>query len=168
MSAPATRLEGRPRGPGARPVIVMVAGLILAACAHGARTRDEMPPSLVLRDVFFTSVLTPGGRTYTTPYELGPRLRRFDADRDDKLVLIAVFDKRYTVNVRAALFRPDGHQHGAFEERLNGSSDGTWQTIRRWWSLDRLRPWPGEWHVKLWIDDRPMGRYYFVLGPEQR
>jgi len=147
------------------PLRLVVAGAILAACTNGAIRTDEAAPSLVLRDVFFTNVVTPAGRTYTTTYELGPRLRRFDSERDQNLVLVAVFDSRYTVNVRAALFRPDGRQHGMFEQQLDGRAGGTWHTVRRFWSINSLRTWPGEWHVKLWVDDRPMGQYFFVLAP---
>jgi hypothetical protein len=89
---------------------VVLAVLTLVACTQGARTPDEAPPSLVLREVFFTNVVAPPGRIYRTVDELGPRLRRFDANRDEKLVLIAVFDPGYTVKVRAALLRPEPPQ----------------------------------------------------------
>jgi hypothetical protein len=145
---------------------VVLAALTLVACTQGARTPDEAPPSLVLREVFFTNVVATGGRTYRTVDELGPRLRRFDPDRDEKLVLIAVFDPRYTVKVSAALLRPDGQQYGMFEQTLQARLGGTWHTVQRWWPIQQLRRYPGEWQVKLWVDNRPMGQYYFLLGPE--
>jgi len=73
---------------------VVVGGLTLVACSHGPQRADEAVPSLVLRDVFFTNVVTPAGRTYTTTYELGPRLRRFNPDQDVNVVLVTVFDPR--------------------------------------------------------------------------
>ena len=144
---------------------VVIVSLTLVGCGHGTPTRDQAPPSLVLREVFFTNTVTPTNRSYRTVDELGPRLRRFDPDRDEKLVLIAVFDQKSTVNVTAALIRPDGQQYGSFEQRLEGRPTGGWQTVRRWWSLHQLRAYPGEWHIRLWVDNQPMGQYYFVLEP---
>jgi hypothetical protein len=150
----------------ARRFALAIVALTFVACAHRAGPADEAPPSVVLQDVYFTNILTPGSRSYWTINELGPRVRRFNPGQDDKLVLIMVFNPRYTVNVTAALFRPDGRQHGTFQEHLDSRPTGTWQTIRRWWSIDSLRPWPGQWHVKVWVDGTTMGRYHFLLGPE--
>jgi hypothetical protein len=148
----------------ARCLGVVVLSVTLAACTQGPRHADKALPSLAVRDVFFTNTLVPSGRTYRAAHELGPRLRTFDPDRDDIVVLIIVCDRRYDVNARVALLRPDGQQHGMFVQRLDAEPRGGWHTIRRYWSIDRLRPWRGEWRVKLWIDEQPLGDYYFVLA----
>ena len=86
-------------------------GLALPASA-AAQRQDEAPASQVLRDAYFTNSVAVGGALYHRTDELGQRKRRFDPDRDEKVVFLTVFDARSSVNVRGELIRPNGQRQG--------------------------------------------------------
>jgi hypothetical protein len=62
-----------------------------------AQRPDEGPVSQILLDAFFTNTVATGGYSYRRIDELGPRMRRFHPERDDKVVFIGV--------VQSELFR---------------------------------------------------------------
>ncbi len=131
-----------------------------------AQRPDEGPTSQLLRDAFFTNAVAVGGALYQRTDELGPRMRRFDPERDEKVVYVAVFDARYSAKVRGELIRPNGQRHGAFSYELDARVGSTWRSKAWWWSLSGLKLYQGEWQLRLWVDEHPMGRYYCMLGKE--
>jgi hypothetical protein len=139
----------------------LVAALILSftACATGPGPgrADEGPASHVLLDAFFTNAIASGGFSYQRIDDLGPRMRRFDPDRDEKLVFVAVFRPSYSATVRGLLSRPNGQQHGTIRGEVPGRSEGAWQSRSWWWSLKSLEAYEGEWQLQLWIDEQPAG-----------
>ena len=145
--------------------MVLALALSLGACASDSVRPDEAPPSLILKDAYFTNSIPVGGLLYRSTDQLGIRQRRFDPGVDENLVFVVVLDPRYSVTLRAILMRPDGHQHGAFRQELSAlSSAGSWRAQTRFWSTRALAAYPGEWHLLLFLDDRPMGRYHFSLA----
>jgi len=93
-------------------------------------------------------------------------MRRFDPDRDKKLVFVTVFDGRASTKVRGELMRPNGQRHGVFSYEMNARNDSPWQSKSWWWAMSGLSFYQGEWQLRLWVDDQPMGRYYFMLGKQ--
>jgi hypothetical protein len=148
-----------------RRVTVLALAVWLTACASDPVRPDEARPSLVLKDAYFTNSIPVGGLLYRTTDQLGIRRRQFDPAVDDNLVFIVVVDPRYSVVLRGLLMRPDGVQHGSFGQELPAvASAGAWRSHTRSWSVRSLAAYPGEWHILLFLDDKPMGRYNFSLA----
>jgi hypothetical protein len=155
----------RPR----RWLALFALALVVAACAS-APTQDtgrpdEVPPSTILRDAFFASAVGAGGSTYSTQDTPWTRAKRFTS-ADERVYFVTVFNPMHSARVRGVLYRPDGRQHGTWEREYTPRAGGvgTWASQSRWWAMSGLRAYPGEWRLELWIDEQPMGRYYFMLG----
>jgi len=129
------------------------------------RPADDAPVSQILQDAFFTNSVASGGQSYTRIDELGPRMRQFHPERDGKLVFVGVFSTSYSGSVRGVLFRPDGRQHGTLTGDVSSRpGGGRWQSKSWTWAMVGLKPYQGEWQLRLWLDEQPMGSYYFMLG----
>jgi hypothetical protein len=144
--------------------LVVVLSLVSLVIPAVAQRPDDGPVSQVLQDAFFTNSQASGGQSYRRTDDLGPRMRRFHPDRDDKLVFVGVFNPSYSGSVRGVLIRPDGRQHGTLIGDVSSRPSGTWQSKSWSWWMSGLKPYQGEWHLQLWLDEQPMGRYYFMLG----
>ena len=44
------------------------------------------------------------------------------------------------------------------------SASGQWQSYRRWWTTASLKSYPGVWEMQFWVNDEPIGRYFFEIG----
>jgi MORN repeat len=144
---------------------VCVLGLVLPASAPAQRP-DEAPASQVLLDAYFTNSVAVSGALYNGTDQLGQRRRHFDPDRDEKVVFLTVFEARASAKVRGELIRPNGQRHGVFRYEMNARNEGTWHAKSWGWAMNGLSFYQGEWQLNLWVDDQPMGRYYFMLGKQ--
>src|SRR5690348_2060240 len=150
-----------------RSILLSILVLALALTVPAiAQQKDEAPASQLLLDAFFTNSVAVPGALYASTDHLGQRTRRFQPDRDQKVVFVTVVDGRASAKVRGELVRPNGQRHSAFSYEIEARSGGAWQARSWWWAMSGLSVYQGEWHVRLWIDERPMGRYYFMLGKQ--
>lgn len=155
---------GNRRGVVLALLVVVSLSLVSLVTPSVAQRPDEGPVSQILQDAFFTNSVASGGRSYRGTDDLGPRMRRFHPERDDKLVFVGVFNPSHSVTVRGVLIRPDGRQHGTLSGDLSSRPSGTWQSKSWSWAMAGLKPYQGEWQLQLWVNEQPIGNYYFMLG----
>jgi hypothetical protein len=104
-------------------------------------------------------------------YGLPYAYTEFNPDTDDQVVFFtAVQTRTPTITLRGTLYRPDGVEHATFSRTGTPHPRGPYYN----WSTDEaypmtaLRAHVGRWTLRLFLDDRPVGVYEFVLADKAR
>ena len=144
-----------------------LAALLVAACAkQGGLRPDENVPSVVLRDAYFSKT-RPAGGAYESERHIGTPTRHVDPAQDSHVSFIVVLNlPNNERTVVGELIRPDGKTHSQFRYVWPIKQLAAWQGRSWTWPVGPMQPYPGEWHLRLYVDEQPMGRYYFRLGSE--
>jgi hypothetical protein len=139
--------------------------LLLGGCATPEGLRpDESVPSSVLRDAYFSKTRLVGG-SYESDRHFGTPTRHVDPAQDTHLTFVIVLDRPNNEHtVAGELIRPDGKSHGQFQYVWPAKQLTPWQARSWTWAVAPMQPYPGEWHLRLHVDEQLMGRYYFRLS----
>ena len=137
--------------------------LVAVTLGYGGTTANSGSRVPTLRDVWFTTTVTmPGQRYKQEPQHIWMRVEEFVRGKDEKVIMIVVFNDHGSHRISGRRISPGGRQ-SPFEwsvTPLSGYTSG-WRATQWRWDVNKLSP--GKHTVELTVDSAPAGRYSFEV-----
>jgi hypothetical protein len=138
-------------------LLVVASGYPWTSATSGSRVPT-------LRDAWFTTTVTMPGQRYraTEPERIWARVEQFVRGKDEKVIMIVVFNDPGSHHIGGHRVDPRGKEH-PFEWSVTPLTGGTsgWRATSKTWEVDKLTP--GQHTVELVVDSAPAGRYAFEV-----
>jgi len=144
----------------------LILGCCLAAAmaAYAGTSAVSDTRVATVRDVWFTTTVTPGGQQYgrTQPESIWGKVGEFTRGKDAKVTMLVIFNDLGSHQISGSRINPSGKAN-PFKMSVTPITGGTtgWRGVTKSWAVDTLAR--GKHTVELTVDSRPAGSYSFVI-----